>query len=196
MGATWRRRLRHGLGRTILLAWFSALTVVSAGMLARHLIALPAPSATKRLGQRLARLASPTPAYVAVHVLSSECPCSQRVVRHLVDSERPSGWHELVLWVGQLAPAPELVAKFDVRRLTTTELAALGIEAAPILIAIDPSDEVRYSGGYTDRKQGPVFHDLQVLAAARGAAVFAALPVFGCATSERLQRSLSKLPVP
>jgi hypothetical protein len=180
----------------MLLVWFGGLTVLCAGMLARHLIALPAPSATKLLGQRLSSLASSTPAFVAVHVLSSECQCSQRVVRHLLDSERPSGWHEIVLWVGELAPAPELVAKFDVRRLTTAELAALGIEAAPILIAIDPSGDVRYAGGYTDRKQGPVFHDLEVLAAARGPALFAALPVYGCATSDRLQRALSKLPVP
>jgi hypothetical protein len=191
-----RRRLRTRLGRTILFVWFGGFSMLCAGMLARHLLALPAPTATDGLGKRLSKLASPTPTYVAVHVLSSECQCSQRVVRHLLDSNRPHGWHELVLWVGDLPPAPELVAKFDVRRLTTTQLAALGIEAAPILIAIDPSSRVLYSGGYTDRKQGPVFHDLETLAAARGHVDVAALPVFGCATSERLQKSLQRLPIP
>ena len=196
MRAISQRRLRNGLGRTILLVWFGGLTMLAAGLLARHLIALPAPSATELLGKRLSSLASPTPSYVAVHVLSSECPCSQRVVHHLVDTDRPPGWHEVVLWVGDLPPAPELVAKFDVRKLTAAELAALGIEAAPILIAIDPSGRIRYSGGYTDRKQGAVFHDLDALAAVRGPTDLVALPVFGCAVSERLQKHLSRLPIP
>ena len=189
--ASW---LRRTLARTLLTAWFCGLTVLSAGLLARHMIALPAPAPTSMLGLRLEHLASRVPTFAAVHVLAADCPCSQRVVQHLLSTDRPSGWHELVLWIGDPAPSPALVAKFDVRRLSASELAALGIEAAPILIAIDPDGNVLYSGGYTDRKQGPVFHDLDVLTTAHRP--LAALPVFGCAISERLQHALANLPVP
>ena len=191
-------RLRKRAGRTTLIVWFAVMTLFSAGMLARHVLAMPAPAPTARLGQHLMALrpADAPPTWLAVHVLSSECRCSLRVVAHLVDSARPTGWTEIVLWVGDVTPPPELVRAFDVRRVTAADLARYEIEAAPLLVAIAPDGDVRYAGGYTDRKQGPTFHDLEVLTAARGTTAIPSLPLFGCATSERLQRALSSLPTP
>jgi len=181
----------------MLIGWFAVLTLVSAGMLARHLLAMPTPEKTVELGHHLQTLQRPgsSPGWLAVHVLSSECRCSQRVVAHLLEGERPPGWTEIVLWVGDLQPDPELVRRFDVRRVQATDLARYGIEAAPLFVAVTPAGEVRYAGGYTDRKQGAVFHDLQVLAEARGSTAISSLPLFGCATSDRLRDALSNLPV-
>jgi hypothetical protein len=188
-------RIRDRLGKATLVAWFAVLTLVSAGMLARHLLAMPAPSKTARLAQHLAELAPPR-SWLAVHVLDSECRCSNRVVAHLLATARPAGWVEVVLWVGDTEPSPELARRFDVRRVTAADLARYEIEAAPLLVAVTPDGEVRYAGGYTDRKQGPVFHDLEVLAAARASAAVATLPLFGCATSDRLKANLATLPTP
>ena len=183
------------LGPTALAVWFGVMTLFCAGLLARHLLAMPTPAPTARLGEHLATLRPPGTTWLAVHVLSSDCRCSQRVVDHLLHSERPAGWHEVVLWVGDLEPAPELTRRFDVRRVTAAELAAYAIEAVPLLVAVTPANEVRYAGGYTDRKQGPVYHDVEILAAARERDV-TAIPLFGCATSERLRHALAALPVP
>jgi hypothetical protein len=192
------RTLRFGIGRVALVLWFAMMTVVSAGMLARHLLAMPAPSKTARLGHHMLTLKRPgaSRSWLAVHVLSSECPCSQRVVAHLLATPRPPGWSEIVLWVGGNDPSSELTDRFDVRRVTAADLASFEIEAAPLLVVVSPDGDVRYAGGYTDRKQGPVFHDLEILAAARGSADLPALPLFGCATSERLRTALAKLPTP
>ncbi|HEX2673156.1 MAG TPA: hypothetical protein VHM25_19885, partial [Polyangiaceae bacterium] len=121
---------------------------------------------------------------------------SQRIVQHLVTTSRPTGWHEVVLWVGKGAPSAELLRRFDVRSLAPDDLARLGIDAAPLLVALDPNDSVRYVGGYTERKQGPAIEDLRLLADARRASVTTSLPVFGCAVSERLKQALSVLPGP
>ena len=189
--------LRNAAGRATLVAWFVAMTLLSAGLLARHLLAMPTPTRTARLGQHLLALrGTAPPAWLAVHVISSECRCSQRIVSHLLDSVRPAGWSEIVLWVGDLAPSVDLTRRFDVRRVTAADLATYEIEAAPLLVAVAPDGAVRYAGGYTDRKQGPVIHDLELLAAARSAIEIPALPLFGCATSERLQRALASLPTP
>ncbi len=188
------RKLRDRAGKATLVVWFVVLTMFSAGMLARHLLAMPAPSKTARLGQHLAALHPRS--WLAVHVLSSECACSQRVVAHLLDSQRPAGWAEIVLWVGDVEPSAELVRRFDVRRVTAADLARYEIEAAPLLVAVTPDGDVRYAGGYTDRKQGPVFHDLEVLAAARASVELPSFPLFGCATSERLKDALANLPTP
>jgi len=192
------RRLRNRVGKATLVVWFTVMTMFSAGMLARHLLAMPAPTRTARLGHHLSALQRPgaPPSWLAVHVLSSECTCSKRVVAHLLESQRPAGWTEIVLWVGDLEPSAELVRRFDVRRVTAADLARYEIEAAPLLVAVTPDGDVRYAGGYTDRKQGPVFHDLDILAAARASADLPSFPLFGCATSERLKSALANLPTP
>jgi hypothetical protein len=188
---------RAWFGRAVLIAWFVVVTLGSAGLLARHLLALPAPAPTPALGARLLALRGGAPGtWVAVHVLSGDCRCSQRIAEHLVATPRPLGWSELVLWVGDTAPPSTLVQHFDVRRVDAARLAAIGIEAAPLLVAIAPDGDVRYAGGYTDRKQGPVDHDVEILTAVRASLPPASFPVFGCATSDRLRAQLEVLPTP
>lgn len=183
--------------RAAVAAWFAAMVVIGASLLAKHVVALPVPTKSAALSQSLAGLRPPaTHDWLAVHVMYAECRCSQRIVEHLVSSARPGGWREVVLWVGKAEPSPELVKRFDVKRLTASELARLGIDAAPLLVALDPNDSVRYVGGYTERKQGPAIEDLRLLADARRTSMTSSLPVFGCAVSEQLKRALSVLPGP
>jgi len=187
------------LPRLALTAWLVGTLGLGAGLLARHAVALPALTAPDRIGATLGALRRPEDGgrFLAVHVLYAECRCSQRIVSHLVETARPAGWSELVLWVGDEPPSPALAQRgFAVRRLTRAELAGYGVEAAPLLVALDPTDHVRYQGGYTERKQGPVIADLPILEAARDAAASASLPVFGCAVSDGLKRALSRLPSP
>lgn len=181
-----------------LVAWFAVLTFLCAGLLARHVLAMPTPTKTARLAGHLATLrrAGEPKQWLAVHVLDSECKCSQRVAAHLVETARPPGVSEVVLWVGPLAPPASLAEHFAVRRVTSEELAGFEIEAAPLMIAVSPDDQIAYAGGYTDRKQGPVIHDLEVLASVMASRTVPTLPLFGCATSARLRTALSTLPVP
>ena len=189
---------RRRAGKIALVAWFVAMVVVGSGLLAKHVLALPAPAQSPRLAASMAALRGPRAQgqWLAVHVLYSECRCSQRIVDHLVSTERPGGWSEVVLWVGNLAPRAELEQRFDVRRVGSGDLAAYGIEAAPLLIVADPTGHLRYVGGYTTRKQGPVVDDLRIFDESRREDVVASLPVFGCAVSDRLKRALAVLPTP
>ncbi|HSY20736.1 MAG TPA: hypothetical protein VK841_01395 [Polyangiaceae bacterium] len=189
-------------GGVALCVWFALMVLLGAGLLARHAVAFSAPSASAKLAASLNAL-RPAPAqggWFAVHALYADCRCSQRVQEHLLAGGRPPDWTEVVLWVGAPAggpePTPELERRFDVRRITPQDLAALGIESAPMLIALDPQGRIRYAGGYTERKQGPVIDDTRILAEVRLDAAPPSLPLFGCAVSDRLRRQLSLLPVP
>jgi hypothetical protein len=185
------------LGGFTLVVWFAVMVVLGAGLLARHAVALPAPSASPELAASMDTLRRPENRgeWLAVHVLYAQCRCSQRIVEHLLETARPRDWSELVLWVGNPAPPPALEQRFDVRRIDAAQLARLGVESAPLLVAVRPDGGVRYAGGYTDRKQGPVIDDLRILQAARKTDVIASLPVFGCAVSDRLKRGFMALPV-
>ena len=185
--------------RVLLAGWLGAMIWLGAGLLARHAVALPPVATNAKLARSLGALHGKRApgSWLAVHALYAECRCSQRIVQHLTSSPRPSGWDELVLWVGKTPPPSELSARFRVRRLPSTELASLGIEAAPSLVALDPESRVRYAGGYTNRKQGPVIDDLRILESVRrGDADVTPLPVFGCAVSDRLKRAFATLPLP
>lgn len=173
------------------------MVLVGAGLLAKHVVALPAPSKDDRLAHSLGELRrAGSSRWLAVHVLYAECRCSQRLVAHLTSTARPRGWQEVVLWVGEAAPDPALERKFDVRRSSQEELARFGVESAPLLVALDPEGHASYVGGYTDRKQGPDIRDLRILADAEHRSTISALPIFGCAVSERLKRALAALPAP
>jgi hypothetical protein len=187
---------RAKAGAIGLAVWFAGMLVIGAGLLSRHLVALPAPAKNAKLSASIGELRRPETrsAWLAVHVLYSECRCSQRIVEHLLSSARPRDWAEVVLWVGQREPDPRLVQRFDLRRVADADLARMGIEATPLLIAVDPNGLVRYAGGYTDRKQGPVIDDARILEGSRRPDVVASLPVFGCAVSDRLRADLATLP--
>jgi len=176
-------------------AWFLLILGIGAGLLARHLVALPAAEAD-RAGPAIAAMRTPAEqgCWLAVHVLYAECRCLQRIASHLVSTARPEAWSELVLWTGEAPPDPELQRHgFRVERTTREALALGGIESAPMLLALDPENHVRYAGGYTERKQGPVVEDRMLLERARAGAI-PGLPVLGCAVSERLRVAMSSLP--
>jgi hypothetical protein len=184
------------LGRALLVVWFASMVLLGAGLLSRHLVALPRPNSSS-MEAALAALRSESERnrWLAVHVLYSGCRCSERIAEHLAHTRRPDDWSEIVLWVGEEAP-PAALSHFDVRRITTAELATLGIEAAPSLVVLDPRGRALYAGGYTSRKQGPAIEDRRILDDARHGRSITALPVFGCAVSSRLQSELEKLPTP
>jgi len=178
--------------------WFLLMLVLGAGLLARHVIALPAPTGDAKLASSLNQFRDATHphTWLAVHVLYAECRCSRRIATHLLSTPRPVGWEEVVLWVGSGAPDPELERRFKLQRIARGELSRLGIDAAPLLVVLDGENRARYSGGYTDRKQGPAIDDLKIMAAAQRGSGVSSLPVFGCAVSNRLERELDVLPVP
>ncbi len=197
MTSTGQLRLRSRLGAAAVALWFAGMVVVGAGLLARHLVALPVPGDARLAASLEALRSAPSRGrWLAVHVLYAECRCSQRIADHLLSTARPSDWSEMVLWVGAPPPPAALEERFDVRRMGSADLARYGIESAPLLLAADPQGHVRYAGGYTERKQGPVIDDLRILDAARRPELVASLPVFGCAVSDRLRGELRTLPVP
>ena len=195
-----RRPGRTALGsRALLVAWFVVVALVSATLLARHVVPLPGPTHGDLLR---AALAAHRPAAAGalgiVHVLYAECRCSRLVAEHLASNPRPAGVTEHVVLVGRDdALATSLASRgFSVEMISAEQLAAWGIEAAPIFVVLAPSGEVRYAGGYTERKQALFPRDREIVASLRAGHAVAPLPVFGCAVSAALERTLNPLGLP
>jgi hypothetical protein len=173
--------------------WFGGIVVLMAALAISHLFSLP------RLARRDSRLAAGLAAllpdnrggWASIHALFTECRCSQRIFEHLRTSDRPRDLHEIVLLVGDDhdAIATQLTRRgFEVVSTAAEQLdARYGIEGAPTFVLVDPARNVRYSGGYTTRQQGPDIRDLAIVNEIRQGDEVADLPVFGCAISQRLK---------
>ncbi len=186
-----------------LLVWVSVCVVVGVYMLASHLITLPAPAASDAVLHRgivAHRRIDQHDRWLVLHVVFDECACSQRVLEHLLTETPTPGIPERVVLVtehpGTTANtvAAARARGFDVEVVVPDQLVDdYHIEAAPLLVIVDPHDRVRYVGGYTPRKQAADVRDRAVIAATlRGEAV-PPLPTFGCAVGRSLKSKLDPL---
>lgn len=189
--------LRGLLGGVWLAIWGTGGTLLSASLLASHLLTLPVPAREDpRLDAGVARLSPATGRWKVLHALSSECKCSGQVLAHLLSTERPANADETVLLVGPPGDvgARLAAAGFGFESLTAEDLdRRYGIPAVPLLVIADPSGAVRYSGGYTSRKQGPDIQDLPIFARLVADTSVDALPLFGCPVNTELRDEVAPL---
>lgn len=191
---TLRRSARRCAVWILLPAWFLMSSLVSASLLARHVVPLPRGAATDgRLGALRPVTAR---GWLVVHVLYASCKCSEQIVHDLARRGTGGDASEVVLWIGTEATleAELEAAHFTLLRIGAEELLPrFGIEAAPLLLIVGPDDVPRYRGGYTDRKQGYRVHDAELLREAMNGTAPVALPLFGCAVSQRLREIIDPL---
>jgi hypothetical protein len=181
--------------------WVVMCTVLGGYLLSAHLLTLPTPEITDLGPQRsaiAARQSTQQGRWLAVHVLDQECTCSLRVLDHLLTAPRPSGLVErIVLIASDVGPIRQAVIRargYDLDVVTPEDLAArYRVQAAPLLIIIDPADNVSYVGGYTPRKQADDIRDGALIAALRRGEHVTPLPTFGCAVGRALRAKIDPL---
>jgi hypothetical protein len=182
------------LSRVAFGVWCAGVLLLGATLLGAHLLSLPQPDAGDPvLARAIAAERGPRErgAWMAVHVLSSECGCSRGILDHIFSGPRPADLAERILLVGTDAEIEERARArgIPVRVITADDLARAHIEAAPLLIVSDPRGRLVYVGGYTDRKQSAAIADIDIIAAARAGRAIPPLPLFGCAVSEGLKQA-------
>lgn len=186
-----------------IMVWAAACVVVGTYLLATHLLTMPAPAPTDPVlhrGIAARRGAHQLDRWLVLHVVFDECVCSQRVLDHLLADPRPPGLAERIVLVTEhraaraawIAAIPAHGFELDV--VTPEQLVAeYHIEAAPMLVIVDPQDTVRYVGGYTPRKQAADVRDIVVIAAVQRGELVEPLPTFGCAIGRALNSRLDPL---
>lgn len=185
------------------LALWAGLALLAMGSLgASHTAALPAHNGVQALSRvhgAFRQLQADRSKRLLVHVVASDCDCAQRLVRHLLQRPRLAGTAEMLLLVGPdaawlpLAQAAGVaIQQVDAGTLQQT----YGLDAAPVLVALAPGGRIDYIGGYFDHPAA--LHPLDESIHARwvaDTAAPAALPVYGCAVSDGLRRSVDPLGV-
>jgi len=188
------RRIGRYAARIALILWGAISILLGGVLLLKHVIALPAPATTDTTLRDAVRTETPAGTWRAVHFMYRSCPCSRRTIAHLLDEPRDAALAQRVIMIDDDgAPGADddqlRTAGFDVAVITPAQLTArYHVEVAPLLVLMTPGGELVYVGGYNRHKQSPAYEDRQILADARALRSPTALPVFGCATSQRLAR--------
>jgi hypothetical protein len=157
---------------------------------------MPALDDETRLSRAMLALRRDPARAFLVHVIYAQCSCTERLFAHLVKRGAFADAEEVVLFVGDddLKRRSAGQAGFGFTTVSARELAVrYGLEAAPVLVAFDPAGRLRYAGGYYDHPSTQSPHDQRIHAELAGGASPKPLPVFGCAVSPRLQKSVDPL---
>lgn len=189
----------HWLIHTCLGSWVVLMIIIGASLMANHWVPLPRPEVEQTASR--ASLASFQSAdvshhWTAIHFLFAGCPCSRRVLDHLLEQSPHEGVSERIVLIGD---ASEVGEKAEARGYTVDcvapeqLLAKYGVEAAPLLLIVDPNGQHRYIGGYTSRKQLLDIQDRAILDSLMSGQEVKPLPLFGCAVSERLKSIVDPL---
>jgi len=193
-----QNRPANWVGRTVLSVW-APLAFVAIGTLAvGHWWTLPKPDAKDPLvGAAIhERWQGSSRRWVGVHVLFSMCKCSERILHHLAERRPLPDMTEAVVLVGANDEFERMIRAtgYELEVLTPSQLAQnYHVQSAPMFALMDPSGVLRYLGGYTERKQGPVIQDVTIVERLRSERPVAELPLFGCAVSRSLQALLDPL---
>ncbi len=179
------------LGRFAIGVWALGMLFVVACLMVSHWVALPHPTTTDQTWTTQLNKARTTEVkqWTVFHFLYGNCPCSRRVLRHILNRVPVNGCRETIVFIGQDTPSTEAALKrgFEADYVAPEDLKTrYGVEAAPLLTILDPSGTVRFAGGYTTHKQGPQIQDVRIIQALLKGDSVEDLPLFGCAVSAEL----------
>ena len=181
---------------SLLAGWAILIIVVIASLSVKHLASLPRPDNEALLSRAVLRYRRSASLDFLVHVIYSECTCSSSLLTHLLTRRPFAGTEELILFVG-IDPSKQRLARnsgFEFATVTASQLLShFGLEAAPVLLMFDSAGKLRYAAGYYDSPATVNPLDEKIHAQFLAHARIEALPIFCCAVSPRLQRSLDPI---
>jgi len=190
------RGKKDWIGRWLLAGWATVALVVIAALSVKHLAPLPEPDDAALLTRAALQLRHSPNEDFLVHVIYADCSCARALFSHLVARGPFPGAEELILFVGADAAKQAAAERsgFEFTTISAQDLTTrFGLEAAPVLIVFDPAGKLMYAGGYYAHPATIDPMDERIYAQLAAAGKVEPLPVFGCAVSARLQKSLDPL---
>ncbi|GAB5496087.1 MAG: hypothetical protein Phyf2KO_11670 [Phycisphaerales bacterium] len=178
----------NNITKVSLVLWAICGVIVGAALMVSHWVPLPHPSEDDGvLRAALQEQGNSGDSWTLTHFLYTECPCSLRIMDHVLARGRVDYVSERFVLIGDSMPSG-LAEGFVYQVVEPDELLdRYGIESAPLFTVTDTDGAVRYVGGYTARKQGLDVSDLAIVQKLQNGKHVEPLPVYGCAVSTRLK---------
>lgn len=129
------------------------------------------------------------------HLMSGQCGCSKRVMKHLSIRKAKSNWNEVVLLIDGTEDLKEKmkVAGFDVVSLSGEEAYdKYHITSVPQMVVFNEKGQVKYSGGYSSARMSP-YEDQQIFENLKAGKTVEELPLFGCMNGQKMTKKIDPL---
>ena len=186
------------VGWIFLPLWAGTLCVVVASLMTGHWIVLPHPAHGAQLPIESFSDARPSAENDChtFHFLYSDCACSKRVLKQVLNRQPIANANERIVLVGANSSFENSAQEqgFDLDVVTPEKLkSSYGVESAPLLVITDGLGTIRYSGGYTSRKQGLDIRDVDIIERTLSGDQVEGLQLYGCAVSKGLQAIVDPL---
>lgn len=189
----------RSLRSLVIPVWAASLLIVTASLMVGHWVTLPHPAvgATVPVSgmDRVSGRVEPQSLY-AFHFLYGDCPCSRRVLKHVVNRKPVPGVGEHLVLIGRDEEMQRRAESkgFSVDTIEPEELKRIyGVDAVPLLVVTNGDGGIHYSGGYTPRKQGLDIQDESIIRQAMDGEMSGTLPLYGCAVSKSLKSIVDPL---
>jgi len=184
-------------GKIFLLIWLPFVALVFSFQMAGHLLTMPIPENTIAVQKSLKKLTDSSKSqWYLFHVIYQNCSCANSLLKHLLERKSLPDASEHILYVGDDLQVEKLSTErgFNFHRMTNIDLKNIyQIEAAPMLAIMSENKVLEYLGGYYSSYGNYTSRDLEVFGKVRKSEPPKALPLFGCATSDRLKEAFDPL---
>lgn len=187
---------RAGTGRVLIGGWLALSLLGIASLGVSHTAPMPQPTPEERLTHALLEMRARPAQPFLVHVIYAHCSCTERLFKHLMERRALAGLDEEILFVGEDAAkkARARSAGFRFATVTPDELdKRFGLQAAPVLFAFTRDGKLAYAGGYFDKPSAVWALDERIISEVERGEAAEPLPVYGCAVSPELQKSVDPL---
>jgi hypothetical protein len=188
--------LPHALpARAILSVWAATVLVGGALLVLKHQAPLPETEVSARAVEAAiggTRATSEDGRWLVVHVLYEKCGCSSRVLEALLQHRPGDLAAERIVFVTDDGAPPEVERRarelgYGFVALSRDRLVQeYRLQSAPTLAILGPADALRYLGGYTERRRGPVLEDRNIIRRTVAGERVPPFPTLGCAVGRRL----------
>jgi thioredoxin-related protein len=164
--------------------WFVTVSAPLSILMAQHNLSFKADARMESSGVQ--------DKFLVTHILGSNCKCSNRIARYLVETQRPSEIAEKIVVVGGLLKNEMQLQQqgFTIEHISVTELKSrFNLVSAPVLLIKDKSGVLKYSGGYKNIDEVEA-RDIEILKRIENGNKVAALPVMGCALTDEAKAAI------
>ena len=182
-----------------LMVWVPLIVTFISIQMVNHFVAMPVPEDYRLIEKNIPKLRQ-TDKWMLVHVIYKECSCTNSLVQSLISRGASKQQEEWVLYVGAEGSARDEIKSEFVRagysfRLLSREVLSVeyGVEAAPLLLIFSADNKLKYGGGYFERPSVYRSKDQEIIKNLLSGNPVEALPLYGCAVSDRLQNAIDPL---
>lgn len=177
------------LGTLVLSLWVIIVIFIISTQMITHLVSFNLPKNISEFHQSILANEHKMGQWTISHIIYENCSCTNSLLKRIIQRGPFPNAHEVIFLIGKKLPFENdlINAGFHIRRFDKeTFVQQFNFEAAPILSIHNHLGDLSYLGGYFKTSAAKISLDEDIITHLYQGKNYNALPVYGCAVSERV----------